>query len=135
MNPVMPNLNRIDHFVLTARNVDASAAFYTRVLGMTAEQFQPADGTMRWALTFGENKINLHQAGAVFRPNAKAATVGAQDVCFITDDPLGVWVKHFADCDVVVEEGPIARTGATGKIMSLYIRDPDGNLIEISNYV
>jgi catechol 2,3-dioxygenase-like lactoylglutathione lyase family enzyme len=131
----MPNLTRIDHFVLTAHDVDASVAFYTRVLGMVAEQFHPADGTVRWALSFGDNKINLHQAGKEFKPNAQAATVGSQDVCFISADPLDVWVKHFADCDVAVEEGPIARTGATGKIMSLYIRDPDGNLIEVSNYI
>jgi len=131
----MPNLTRIDHFVLTTRDVDATVAFYTRVLGMTAELFHPADGTTRWALCFGANKINLHQAGVEFKPNAAVATVGAQDVCFISDDPLEVWAKHFADCDVAVEEGPIARTGATGKIMSLYIRDPDGNLIEVSNYI
>jgi catechol 2,3-dioxygenase-like lactoylglutathione lyase family enzyme len=131
----MPNLNRIDHFVLTARNVDASAAFYTRVLGMTAKQFRPTDGTMRWALVFGTNKINLHQAGDEFKPNALAATVGAQDVCFITDDPLETWQEHFAHCNVTIEEGPVERTGAVGKIVSLYIRDPDGNLIEISRYV
>lgn len=131
----MPTLTRIDHFVLTARDVDASVAFYTRVLGMAAEQFHPADGTVRWALVFGANKINLHQTGDEFKPNAQAATVGSQDICFISDNPLDVWQKHFADCDVKIEEGPIARTGAAGKIMSLYIRDPDGNLIEVSNYV
>jgi len=130
----MPKLTRIDHFVLTARDVDATVAFYTCVLGMTAEQFHPTDGTVRWALVFGTNKINLHQAGDEFKPNAHDATVGSQDVCFISDDPLDVWQKHFTDCGVGVEEGPIARTGATGKIMSLYIRDPDGNLIEVSNY-
>ena len=119
----MPEIKRIDHFVLTARDVGASVAFYTQVLGMTSEQFQPTDGTIRWALTFGENKINLHQSGAEFLPNAKAATVGAQDVCFITDDPLEIW------------QGPVERTGAVGKIVSLYIRDPDGNLIEVSRYV
>ena len=131
----MPKIASIDHFVLTARDVDATVAFYTRILGMTAEQFHPADGTVRWALVFGANKINLHQADKEFKPNAADATVGSQDVCFISDDPLEVWLKHFADCGVTVEEGPIARTGAAGKIMSLYIRDPDGNLIEVSNYV
>lgn len=131
----MPKLNRIDHFVLTARDVDASVAFYTRVLGMTAEQFHPPDGTLRWALCFGANKINLHQAGAEFKPNARVATVGAQDICFISDEPLSIWQKHFSNCGVAVEEGPIRRTGATGKIISLYIRDPDGNLIEVSNYL
>lgn len=131
----MPELTRIDHFVLTAADIDASVAFYTLVLGMVAEQFRPADGSIRWALTFGANKINLHQAGSEFKPNAANATVGAQDVCFISDDPLDEWQKHFADSGVTVEEGPITRTGATGRIMSLYIRDPDGNLIEVSNYV
>lgn len=131
----MPKITSIDHFVLTAANIDATVTFYTRVLGMKAEQFRPTDGTVRWALCFGANKINLHQVGAEFKPNAQSATTGSQDACFISDDPLAVWVKHFADCGVTVEEGPIARTGAAGKIMSLYIRDPDGNLIEVSNYV
>jgi len=131
----MPKITRIDHIVLTAKDVDATVAFYTRVLGMTAEQFQPADGSTRWALSFGGNKINLHQAGVEFKPNAQAATVGSQDICFISDEPLEVWQRHFSECGVTVEEGPIARTGAVGKIMSLYIRDPDGNLIEVSNYV
>jgi len=131
----MPKITRIDHIVLTAMDVDATVAFYTRVLGMTAEQFQPADGSPRWALSFGANKINLHQAGDEFKPNAQAATVGSQDICFISDEPLEVWQQHFTQCSVTVEEGPVARTGAAGKIMSLYIRDLDGNLIEISNYV
>ncbi len=131
----MPKITHIDHFVLTAKDVDATMAFYIRVLGMTAERFQPTDGTTRWALSFGANKINLHQAGAEFKPNAQNATVGSQDICFISDDPLDVWQKHFADCGVMVEEGPITRKGARGKIMSLYIRDPDGNLIEVSNYI
>ncbi len=131
----MPKIASIDHFVLTASDVDATVAFYTRILGMTAEQFQPADGTQRWALSFGTNKINLHQAGEEFKPNAANATVGSQDVCFISYDPLEVWLEHFVDCGVAVEEGPIARTGAAGQIMSLYIRDPDGNLIEVSKYV
>lgn len=131
----MPKITRIDHFVLTTTDVAKTVAFYTRVLGMTAQQFQPSDGTTRWSLVFATNKINLHQAGTEFKPNAQAATVGSQDVCFISDDPLELWQKHFTDCDVKVEEGPVARTGATGKITSLYIRDPDGNLIEVSNYV
>jgi len=131
----MPKITRIDHIVLTAMDVDATVAFYTRVLGMAAEQFQPADGSTRWALSFGTNKINLHQAGVEFMPNAQAATVGSQDICFISDEPLKAWQQHFAKCNVTVEDGPIARTGAAGKIMSLYIRDPDGNLIEVSNYL
>ncbi len=131
----MPKITHIDHLVLTTRDVAATISFYTRVLGMTAEQFHPTDGTTRWALCFGANKINLHQAGAEFKPNAQAATVGSQDICFITDDPLNAWQKHFVDCGVMVEEGPIARTGARGEIMSLYIRDPDDNLIEVSNYI
>jgi len=130
----MPKITRIDHIVLTAADVDTTVAFYSRVLGMAAEQFQPADGSIRWALSFGANKINLHQAGVEFKPNAQAATVGSQDICFISDEPLEVWQQHFTKCGVTVEEGPIARTGAAGKIMSLYIRDPDGNLIEVSNY-
>ena len=129
----MPKLTGLDHLVLTVADVGVSCAFYQRVLGMTAEAFTPADGSQRWALKFGAQKINLHPADAPFMPHAKAPLPGAADLCFLSDTALATWQDHFDTQNVPVESGPIARTGATGPIMSLYIRDPDGNLIEVSN--
>ena len=128
-----PKVNTLDHLVLTVADIDRSISFYRDGLGMRAEQFQPADGTTRWALTFGSQKINLHVAKAPFSPYAVAPTPGSADLCFLSDDPLDQWQAHFQAHGIAVVEGPIGRTGATGPITSLYVRDPDGNLIEISN--
>lgn len=122
----------LDHLVLTVADIGVTVAFYTTVLGMRAERFQPADGSTRTALKFGAQKINLHQAGAEFDPKAAMPKPGSADLCFLTDVPLDDWQAHFAAHGVEVEEGPVARTGATGPILSLYLRDPDGNLIEVS---
>jgi catechol 2,3-dioxygenase-like lactoylglutathione lyase family enzyme len=131
----MPKIARLDHFVLTVASVPATVAFYRDVLGMTADRFYPADGSQRWALTFGKYKINLHQGGAEFKPHARRPILGAADFCLISDDPLSDWQAHLAALKVAVEQGPVARTGAAGPLMSIYLRDPDGNLIEIANYV
>ena len=125
------NIDRLDHLVLTVADVDATIAFYARVLGMTAVTF--AQG--RRALAFGAHKINLHQAGSEFVPKAKKPTPGSADFCLITTVPLDAAMAHVRSCGVDVEEGPVDRTGATGPIRSFYFRDPDGNLIEVSNYV
>ncbi len=130
---MQPQLNSLDHLVLTVANIDATVRFYSLCLGMESEVFKPADGTTRTALKFGEQKINLHQSGAEFLPNAKQACAGSADLCFLSDQPLSDWIKHLQNCGVSVEEGPITRTGAKGPILSIYVRDPDGNLIEISN--
>ncbi len=130
----MVGLTNIDHFVLTVRNVEATVAFYQRVLGMQAEQFTPADGSTRWALKFGQCKINLHAAGAEFKPHAAHPVAGSADVCLLTDDPLADWQTHLEAEGVPIEEGPVARTGARGPILSVYLRDPDQNLIEVSCY-
>ncbi|QBF33115.1 VOC family protein [Thalassococcus sp. S3] len=127
-----PKLTSLDHLVLTVRDIDQAIAFYTDILGMTAERFQPADGTTRWALTFGTQKINLHRAGHEFEPKAAQPKPGAADLCFLTDLSLAEWQTHLARHDIEIEEGPVPRTGATGPILSIYLRDPDGNLIEIS---
>jgi len=130
----MVGLRNIDHFVLTVRDVAASVAFYETALGMSAEKFTPADGSPRWALKFGSCKINLHAAGAEFTPHATSPVAGSTDVCLLTDDPLLEWQEHLVAEGVEVIDGPIARTGAQGTIQSIYIRDLDGNLIEISTY-
>lgn len=127
-------LKRIDHFVLTVASVEATCAFYERALGMGVETFRPADGTERKALTFGAQKINLHQAGAEFEPKAVAPTPGSGDFCLIADGSIEDVATHLRAVGVEIEEGPVARTGATGPITSLYFRDPDGNLVEVAAY-
>ena len=128
-------LSSLDHLVLTVQDLKKSVEFYTDVLGMEAIEFRPSDGSIRWALGFGSQKINLHQAGQEFAPHAKVPTKGSADLCFLSDEPLAQWQAHLENNQVSIIEGPIARTGATGPILSIYIADPDGNLIEISNRV
>jgi catechol 2,3-dioxygenase-like lactoylglutathione lyase family enzyme len=123
-------IDRIDHFVLTVRDVDATCAFYSRVLGMEAVTF--AGG--RRGLAFGNQKINLHLAGREFEPKAHRATPGSADFCLITSVPLAGVVAHLASCGVEIIEGPVDKTGATGPLRSVYFRDPDLNLVEVSNY-
>lgn len=128
----MPRLRSLDHLVLTVRDIPATLAFYRDVLGMEPLTFTVADGTTRHALRFGAQKINLHQAGAEFSPRAAAPRPGSADLCFLGDAPLADWQAHLAARGVAVEDGPVPRSGATGPITSLYLRDPDGNLIEIA---
>jgi catechol 2,3-dioxygenase-like lactoylglutathione lyase family enzyme len=116
--------------VLTVADTGATIAFYTSVLGMTEVTF----GDGRKALAFGRSKLNLHQAGQEFEPKARRPTPGSADVCLITDDPITTVLAELAAAGVAVEEGPVSRTGATGQLTSCYLRDPDGNLIELSNY-
>lgn len=125
-------LVHLDHLVLTVADIAATTAFYVDVLQMKSERFAVADGSTRQALLFGTSKINLHQRGAEFEPKAAQATAGSADLCFLSDAPLAQWQAHLERCGVPVEQGPIARTGARGPLVSLYLRDPDGNLIEIS---
>jgi catechol 2,3-dioxygenase-like lactoylglutathione lyase family enzyme len=124
-------IDRLDHLVLTVADIDATVEFYTSVLGMQAVTF----GAGRTALTFGLSKINLHQAGHEFEPKASRPTPGSADLCLIAADPLERVITELAAHGVPVEEGPVERTGATGPILSVYFRDPDQNLIEVSNYV
>jgi catechol 2,3-dioxygenase-like lactoylglutathione lyase family enzyme len=124
------NIDRIDHLVLTVRNIETTIDFYFRILGMTAITF----GEGRRALTFGNQKINLHQAGREYKPHADKPAPGSADLCFIVDQPISELQSHLQNQSIDVIEGPVNRTGATGPISSLYIRDPDNNLIELSNY-
>ena len=124
-----PLVRAIDHFVLTCGDVEATVAFYERALGMTAETF--AGG--RRALSFGAQKINLHQSGAEFSPRAERPVPGAGDFCLLSDTPVAEVAAHLATLGIEVIEGPVAKTGATGPLTSIYFRDPDGNLVEVSN--
>lgn len=124
----------IDHFVLTVADIAATCAFYERVLGMSVERFTPADGSAaRVALKFGSQKINLHQTGAEFKPHARRPVAGSGDFCLIAATPIAEVQKHVEACGVAIEQGPVPRTGATGRLVSIYFRDPDGNLVEVSN--
>ncbi|SHI41922.1 Catechol 2,3-dioxygenase [Shimia gijangensis] len=129
-----PKLSTLDHLVLTVTNVDETIAFYGKVLGMMPEKFEPVDGSVRWALSFGSQKINLHPSGGEFEPKAACVMPGSADLCFLSDVPVADWQAHLSACNVAIEDGPVRRTGATGPIMSIYLRDPDGNLLEISNH-
>ena len=120
----------LDHLVLTVANVERTVAFYERVLGMRAVTF----GEGRRALAFGSSKINLHEVGRELLPRATHPVPGSADLCLVTRDPQDQVVAHLEACGVAIEEGPVPRTGALGPITSTYLRDPDGNLIEISTY-
>lgn len=123
-------IDRLDHLVLTVADVEATVDFYRRVLGMTPVTF----GAGRRALAFGTSKINLHQAGREFEPKAARPVPGSADLCLISADPLETVIAELTRHGVPIEEGPVRRTGALGPIDSVYLRDPDGNLIEISVY-
>lgn len=123
------DLDAIDHVVLTVRDIPASVAFYTRVLGMREVIF----GDDRRALAFGRCKLNLHQAGREFEPKAAHPTSGAADLCLLARTPIADISRQLAAQGVAIEAGPVERTGAQGPLLSVYVRDPDGNLIELSN--
>ena len=122
-------IESLDHLVITAADPAATVRFYTRVLGMTEHTF----GSGRTALLFGRSKINVHQAGHEFEPKADVPTPGSADLCFLVSTPIADVVEQLHAAEVPIVEGPVPRTGATGPILSVYVRDPDGNLIELSN--
>ncbi|UUZ85283.1 VOC family protein [Paenibacillus sp. P26] len=124
-------IERLDHLVLTVRDLQATCRFYAEVLGMEVVQF--AGG--RFALQFGDQKINLHEQGKEFEPKASRPVPGSADLCFITEIPVREVMEHLQACSIPIEEGPVPRTGALGRIESVYFRDPDKNLIEVSNYI
>ncbi|MDD2886373.1 MAG: VOC family protein [Aliarcobacter sp.] len=126
----MIKINRLDHLVLTVKDIDKTVEFYTKVLGMEKEIFK---GT-RVALKFGNQKINLHKLENEFEPKAFNVKEGSADLCFIIETPLIEAFKYIESLGIVIEEGIVSRTGALGEIESIYLRDPDKNLIELSNY-
>ena len=122
-------ITSLDHLVLTVRALDATLRFYVDGLGMRLVSF----GEGRQALHFGTQKINLHVAGREFEPKAATPTPGSADLCFLVDEPLDVPARRLPALGYPIIEGPVERTGATGPIVSIYLRDPDGNLIELAN--
>ncbi len=123
-------INHLDHLVLTVDNIDKSVAFYTSILGFELITFDN-----RKALKFGSQKINLHQKGKEFEPKAKYPTTGSSDLCFISETKIEDVLSELKQKNIEVIEGIVERTGALGKIKSVYFRDPDFNLIEVSNYI
>jgi catechol 2,3-dioxygenase-like lactoylglutathione lyase family enzyme len=127
-------IDHIDHIVLTTRDLDACVRFYTEVLGMKLERFRTPTEE-RLALRFGAQKINLHEWGREFEPRAHVAVPGSLDLCFIAAVPLAEVVKRLDELSVRIVEGPVPKTGAVSKLRSVYVRDPDLNLVEISEPV
>lgn len=126
---VTPVIDALDHLVLTVADIEVTCEFYEQALGFEVILF----GQGRKALSFGSQKINLHQKGSEFEPKADKPTPGSGDLCFLTGQPIAELKDHLVSAAVTVIEGPIDRTGATGPILSIYFRDPDGNLIEVAN--
>jgi catechol 2,3-dioxygenase-like lactoylglutathione lyase family enzyme len=123
-------IERLDHLVLTVADIEATCSFYARVMRMQVVTF----GTEgRKALAFGQQKINLHERGQEFEPKANLPTPGSADLCFISSTPMSEIIQHLTEEKVEIILGPVLRTGATGTLESVYFRDPDGNLIEVSN--
>ncbi|BAZ13738.1 glyoxalase/bleomycin resistance protein/dioxygenase [Calothrix sp. NIES-4071] len=128
---IVIKVDSLDHLVLTVKDINATVAFYCRVLGMEVVTFSEG----RKALKFGRQKINLHEYGNEFEPKAHNPTPGAADLCFIIQQPVEEVIEYLLQCGVVVLGEPVHRTGANGSIISIYFRDPDLNLIEVSNYL
>ena len=124
-------ISKLDHLVLTVKDLEKTTSFYESVMGMQKEVF----GDGRLALKFGSQKINLHQLGNEFEPKAHNPLPGSADLCFITPTPLDDAMAHVKRCGVEIIEGPVERTGAHGPIRSFYFRDPDDNLIEVANEI
>jgi len=124
-------IDSIDHLVLTVKDIAATSAFYAKALGISTVTF----GANRKALAFGSQKINLHQEGKEFEPKAHRPTSGSGDICLITSVALPEVVAHLKACHIEIIDGPVKRTGAVGTLLSVYFRDPDLNLIEVSNYI
>ncbi|VAW64782.1 biphenyl-2,3-diol 1,2-dioxygenase III-related protein [hydrothermal vent metagenome] len=124
-------IQQLDHLVLTVKDMPASIAFYTHILGMQAIEF--ANG--RKALSFGTQKINLHPQHRELKPCAETPTPGSADLCFIVQSPVSEMLAELQQKNIPIETGPVKRSGATGPILSIYIRDPDNNLIELSNRI
>ena len=128
-------LEKIDHVVITVKNLNKTIDFYTNILGMKLEEFSSTldNDQIRYAVSFGSQKINIHEEKKPIKPNALNPSSGSMDICFISENKINDWVHHLVKKGINIEIGPERKTGALGPILSIYIRDPDFNLIEISN--
>ncbi|MDC3063318.1 VOC family protein [Alphaproteobacteria bacterium] len=128
-------LEKIDHVVITVKNLKKTIDFYTNILGMKLEEFSLSldNKQIRYAVSFGSQKINIHEEKKPIKPNALNPSSGSMDICFISKNKINDWVHHLVKKGINIEIGPEKKTGALGPILSIYIRDPDFNLIEISN--
>lgn len=124
-------IKSLDHLVITARDLQATIDFYTKVLGMEHVAF----GNNLHAVHFGDQKFNIHDASTDVSPKAQNIVPGSEDFCLICETPVSQVIQHLGECGVVVEEGPVRRSGAAGVLESVYFRDPDGNLVEVSNVI
>ena len=126
----------IDHVVITVSDINKSIDFYSNILGMELQEFSSStDNVKRKSLKFGKQKINLHEASKPFKPYAINPIPGAMDICFLSEINIDDWIKIFNKFNIKIEDGPVKKTGANGPIRSIYVRDPDKNLIEISNQI
>ena len=130
-----PLADRFDHIVLTVNDVNETVRFYERVLGFEKEVFQGSDGKPRWALRFGKQKINLQDRATDVTNKARSPTFGSADFCLIAAIPLDEVLTHLRGENITIEAGPVSRRGAVGQMRSVYFRDPDGNLVEVSEYI
>lgn len=128
-------VDRIDHIVLTVADIEATTLFYERALKLKREAFRGPDGEQRYALKFGRQKINLQDTSTITPTKAARPTFGSGDFCLIAAVPLDDVIAHLRAEDIALEAGPVPRTGATGKLRSIYFRDPDGNLVEVAEYL
>ena len=128
-------LEKIDHVVITVKDLNKTIDFYTNILGMKLEEFSSSldNNQIRYAVSFGSQKINIHEEKKPIKPNALNPSSGSMDICFISKNKINDWVHHLVKKGINIETGPEKKTGALGPILSIYIRDPDCNLIEISN--
>ena len=128
-------LEKIDHVVITVKDLNKTIDFYSNILGMKLEKFSSSldNNQIRYAVSFGSQKINIHEEKKPIKPNALNPSPGSMDICFISKNKINNWVHHLVKKGINIEIGPEKKTGALGPILSIYIRDPDLNLIEISN--
>ena len=129
-------IDAIDHVVLTSSNLENTLNFYCKVLGMKSKkELIKKDGSIRYSLHFGKNKINIHDLNNIFTPHAKFVHTGTLDICFISSKKISYWKSKLTKFNIEIIEGPVTRIGATSNLLSIYCYDPDGNLIEISNVI